>query len=165
LPSTNGWVRFRRAARRFTRSSTASTVSAFSALIRQFLYLSESHEEAIRLLLQAIQRNEAFIVLTGDTGTGKTTLSRALMGQLDATTFTSLILNPFLSVDDLLREVLLDFGIVSRDDVRTGRVASATTHELTRALHEFLSSLVPLGARPLIIDEAQHLSPDVRAFA
>ena len=96
----------------------------------RFLYLSDSHEEAIRLLLQSIRRREGFIVLSGDIGTGKTTLCRALIEQLDQATFTSLILTPFVSVDELLREVLLDFGIVSRDAVRAGRLASATTHEL-----------------------------------
>ncbi len=128
----------------------------------RFLYLSESHEEAIRLLLQAVHRNERFIVLTGDTGTGKTTLSRALMGQVPMTTLTSLILNPFLSVEELLREVLLDFGIISHTDVRSGRVKEATVEQLMRVLHDFLASLVTLGGRAvLIIDEAQHLSPAV----
>ena len=81
-------------------------------------------------LLQAIRRKEGFIVLAGDIGTGKTTLCRALLEQLDKTTFTSLILNPFLSVEELLREILLDFGVVSRDAVRSERLATATKHEL-----------------------------------
>ena len=128
----------------------------------RFFYLSESHDEAIRLLLQSIRRKEGFIVLTGDIGTGKTTLCRALLEQLDTTTFTSLILNPFLSVEELLREILLDFGVVSREAVRTGRIAGATKHELASTLHDFLRSLVPLrGSGVLIIDEAQHLSPQV----
>src|SRR5687768_4713684 len=128
----------------------------------RFFYLSESHDEAIRLLLQSIRRKEGFIVLAGDIGTGKTTLCRALLEQLDTTTFTSLILNPFLSVEELLREVLLDFGVVSREAVRSGRIASATKHELASALHDFLLSLVPIrGSSVLIIDEAQHLSPQV----
>ena len=50
----------------------------------RFLYRSESHEEAITLLQQAIRRKEGFIVLTGDIGTGKTTSCRALLEQLDA---------------------------------------------------------------------------------
>jgi general secretion pathway protein A len=128
----------------------------------RFLYRSESHEEAITLLLQAIRRKEGFIVLTGDIGTGKTTICRALMEQLDTATFTSLILNPFLSVEELLREVLLDFGVVSRDAVRSGRVATASKHELISTLHEFLLSLMAIkGSAVLIIDEAQHLSPQV----
>ena len=128
----------------------------------RFLYRSESHEEAITLLLQAIRRKEGFIVLTGDIGTGKTTVCRALIEQLDAATFTSLILNPFLSVEELLREVLLDFGVVSRDTVRNGRIATASKHELISALHDFLLSLIPIKAGAvLIVDEAQHLSPQV----
>src|ERR687891_2060793 len=102
----------------------------------RFLYRSESHDEAITLLLQAIRRKEGFIVLTGDIGTGKTTICRALLQQLDQTTFTSLILNPFLSVEELLREILLDFGVVSREAVRRGRIMSASKHELISTLHE-----------------------------
>jgi general secretion pathway protein A len=128
----------------------------------RFLYRSESHDEAIRLLMQAIRRREGFIVLTGDIGTGKTTVCRALLQQLDATTFTSLILNPFLSVEELLREILLDFGVVSREAVRSGRIARATKHELISTLHDFLLSLIAIrGSGVLIIDEAQHLSPEV----
>ena len=126
----------------------------------RFFYLSESHDEAIRLLIQSVRRREGFIVLTGDIGTGKTTLCRALLDQLDPTTFTSLILNPFLSVEELLREILLDFGVVSRDAVRSGRIAAASKHELLSTLNDFLLSLVPIrGSGVLIIDEAQHLSP------
>jgi len=128
----------------------------------RFLYRSESHEEAITLLQQAIRRKEGFIVLTGDIGTGKTTSCRALLEQLDTSVFTSLILNPFLSVEELLREVLLDFGVVSREGVRTGRIATASKHELISTLHQFLLSLMPIhGSAVLIIDEAQHLSMQV----
>ena len=128
----------------------------------RFLYRSESHEEAITLLQQAIRRKEGFIVLTGDIGTGKTTSCRALLEQLDASVFTSLILNPFLSVEELLREVLLDFGVVSREGVRSGRIATASKHALISTLHEFLLSLMPIhGSAVLIIDEAQHLSMQV----
>ncbi len=128
----------------------------------RFLYRSESHEEAITLLQQAIRRKEGFIVLTGDIGTGKTTSCRALLEQLDASVFTSLILNPFLSIEELLREVLLDFGVVSRDAVRSGRIAAASKHQLISTLHEFLLSLMPIhGSAVLIIDEAQHLSSQI----
>jgi general secretion pathway protein A len=128
----------------------------------RFLYLSESHAEALRQLRQSLRRKEAFIVLTGDIGTGKTTLCRALLEQLDETTFSSLILNPFVTVEELLREILLDFGVVSRDAVRSGRLGAATKHELASTLHDFLRSIVPIrGSGVLIIDEAQHLSPQV----
>jgi general secretion pathway protein A len=128
----------------------------------RFLYRSESHDVALQQVWQAIRRKEGFLVLTGDIGTGKTTLCRTLLEQFDATTFTALILNPFLSVEELLREVLLNFGVTSREALRTGRLATASKHELVRTLHDFLLSLVPLhGSAVLIIDEAQHLSPDV----
>ena len=128
----------------------------------RFLYRSESHDVALQQVWQAIRRKEGFIVLTGDIGTGKTTLCRTLLEQFDQTTFTALILNPFLSVEELLREVLLSFGVVSKDALKTGRLATASKHELVRTLHDFLLSLVPLhGSAVLIIDEAQHLSPEV----
>ena len=128
----------------------------------RFLYRSESHDVALQQVWQAIRRKEGFIVLTGDIGTGKTTLCRTLLEQFDQTTFTALILNPFLSVEELLREVLMSFGVVSKDALKTGRLATASKHELVRTLHDFLLSLVPLhGSAVLIIDEAQHLSPEV----
>ena len=128
----------------------------------RFLYRSESHDLALQQVWQAIRRKEGFIVLTGDIGTGKTTVCRTLLEQFDQTTFTALILNPFLSVEELLREILLSFGIVSKDAMKTGRLATASKHELVRTLHDFLLSLVPLhGSAVLIIDEAQHLSTDV----
>jgi general secretion pathway protein A len=128
----------------------------------RFLYRSESHDVALQQVWQAIRRKEGFIVLTGDIGTGKTTLCRTLLEQFDETTFTALILNPFLSVEELLREILLSFGVVSKDALKSGRLATASKHELVRTLHDFLLSLVPLhGSAVLIIDEAQHLSTDV----
>jgi general secretion pathway protein A len=128
----------------------------------RFLYKSPSHDVALNQLLQAITRQEGVIVLTGDIGTGKTTVCRTVLERLDMTTFTSLVLNPFLSVEELLIEVLLDFGVISRDVVRSGRAAAATRHELITTLHEFLVSLTPIGGKGvLIIDEAQHLSPQV----
>ena len=128
----------------------------------RFLYLSPSHDAALQLLLQTIDRKEGIVVLAGDIGTGKTTVCRSVLERLDMTCFTSLLLNPFLSVEELLREILLDFGVVSREAVRSGRISAATKHDLVSTLHEFLVSLIPIGGSGvLIIDEAQHLSPPV----
>lgn len=127
-----------------------------------FLYLGGTHDGALRQLRLAIRRREGFIVLAGDIGTGKTTLCRALIEQLDTSSFTSLVLDPFVTVDELLREVLLDFGVVSRQTARSGRLATASRHDLVATLHDFLLSLQPIGgAAVLIIDEAQHLAPAV----
>lgn len=128
----------------------------------RFLYLSQSHEAALQQVMQAIARKNGVVVLTGDTGTGKTTLCRTVLERLDMKCFTSLLLNPFLSVEEMLCEILLDFGVVSREAVRSGRIVSASRHELVSALREFLISLIPIGGSGvLILDEAQHLSPDV----
>ena len=88
----------------------------------KYLYRSESHANAFELLQYAIRRREGFVVVTGDIGTGKTTLCRALLEQIDRTTFTALVLNPFLSEEDLLKRILQDFGVVSRDEIE-GRPA------------------------------------------
>src|SRR4030095_6250482 len=107
-------------------------------------------------------RKEGMLILTGEIGTGKTTVCRSVLERLDMTCFTSLLLNPFLSVEEMLREILLDFGVVSREAVRNGRISAATKHDLVSTLHEFLVSLIPIGGSGvLIIDEAQHLSPQV----
>lgn len=124
----------------------------------KYLYLSESHGNAAELLEFGIRRREGFVVITGDIGTGKTTLCRAVLERLDGRTFTSLVLNPFLAEDDLLRVVLQDFGVVSREDVKRGRLAGVSRRELVDALNDFLLSLLPLGATALLVlDEAQNL--------
>jgi general secretion pathway protein A len=124
----------------------------------KYLYKSESHANAFDLLQYAIRRREGFVVVTGDIGTGKTTLCRAVLEQLDKKTFTALVLNPFISEEDLLRIILQDFGVVSRDEIKRGRLTGVSKQELLDTLNEFLLSLLPLRACALlIIDEAQNL--------
>src|SRR5882672_3387717 len=124
----------------------------------KFLYRSQSHANAFELLQYAIRRREGFAVVTGDIGTGKTTLCRALLEEIDRTTFTALVLDPFLSEQDLLKRILQDFGVVSRENIRAGRLASVTKQELIETLYDFLLGLIPLRANAvLIIDEAQNL--------
>lgn len=128
----------------------------------KYLYRSESHANAFELLQYAIDRHEGFAVITGDIGTGKTTLCRALLDSTDKKTFTALLLNPFLSEEDLLKAILQDLGVLSRNDPASGAGERLTRHpskqDLISTLYDFLLSLVPLGARAvLIIDEAQNL--------
>jgi len=124
----------------------------------KYLFKSASHANAFELLQYAVRRREGFVVITGDIGTGKTTLCRAVLDQLDRKTFSALILNPFLSEEDLLRLILQDFGVVSRDEMKRGRLAGVSKQELIDTLNAFLLSLQPLGASALlIIDEAQNL--------
>jgi general secretion pathway protein A len=123
----------------------------------KYLYRSESHANAFELLQYALDRREGFVVITGDIGTGKTTVCRALLEQTDRKTFTALLLNPFLSEEDLLKAILQDLGVISRNDDRVAARAPSK-QDLINTLYDFLLSLIPLGARAvLIIDEAQNL--------
>jgi len=124
----------------------------------KYLYRSESHANAFELLQYAIRCREGFVVVTGDIGTGKTTLCRALLEQIDRRTFSALVLNPFLSEEDLLRLILQDFGVASREEVKAGRLNGVSKQELIDTLYDFLLGLLPLHASAvLIIDEAQNL--------
>jgi general secretion pathway protein A len=124
----------------------------------KYLYRSESHANAFELLQYSIRRREGFVVVTGDIGTGKTTICRALLEQIDRRTFTALVLNPFLSEDDLLKLILQDFGVVSREDVKAGRLSGVSKQDLIDTLYDFLLGLLPIQANAvLIIDEAQNL--------
>src|SRR6202521_5733789 len=124
----------------------------------KYLYRSESHANAFELLQYAIRRREGFAVVTGDIGTGKTTLCRALLEEIDRTTFTALVLNPFLSEEDLLKRILQDFGVVSRENIKAGQLGGVTKQDLIETLYDFLLGLIPLKASAvLIIDEAQNL--------
>ena len=85
-------------------------------------------------------------------------MCRALLEQIDRTTFTALVLNPFLSEEDLLKRILQDFGVVSRENIRAGQLTGVTKQDLIETLYDFLLGLIPLKANAvLIIDEAQNL--------
>src|SRR5438876_5689523 len=117
----------------------------------KYLYRSESHASAFDLLQYAVRRREGFAVVTGDIGTGKTTLCRALLEEVDRTTFTALVLNPFLTEEDLLKRILQDFGVVSREEIKAGRMAGVTKQELIEALYDFLLGLIPINASAVLI--------------
>ena len=124
-----------------------------------FFYGSRSHAKAFEDLQSGIRRRESLSVLTGDIGTGKTTLCRAVLQKLDHTTFSAFVPDPFASREDLLKVVLIDFGVVSADDFTSGRLKGASRTELSYLLYEFLATLTPLDAFAVVfIDEAQNLS-------
>jgi general secretion pathway protein A len=125
----------------------------------KFYFRSGSHASAFEMVEYAIGRHEGFMAVTGEIGTGKTTLCRALLEDLDRTILTALVLNPPASEEEMLRVILQEFGVISRDAASQSGLASVTRQALIDALNEFLLSLQPLGAQALIvIDEAQHLS-------
>jgi type II secretory pathway predicted ATPase ExeA len=97
-------------------------------------------------------------VLSGDVGTGKTTLIRSVLQNLDRRTFSAVVPDPFVSREDLLKMLLVDFGVVSIADLKRGSLNGASRPDLSYPLYEFLDSLVPLQAfAVVIIDEAQNL--------
>ena len=79
----------------------------------RFLFLSESHRQALDHMLYGIREREGFILIVGDIGTGKTTICRELLEKLDGNTASALILNPMLSESELLEAILQDFGIMA----------------------------------------------------
>jgi general secretion pathway protein A len=125
----------------------------------RFFYHSRSHAPAFADLVAGIRRRESLNVLSGDIGTGKTTLCRAVLQNLDRKTFSAFVPDPFASREDLLKVLLVDFGVASVDDLTSGRLKGASRTELSYVLYEFLGTLAPLQAfAVVIIDEAQNLS-------
>ncbi len=119
----------------------------------RFLFLSQSHQEALGHLLYGIEERKGFIAITGEVGTGKTILCRALLERLAQHTQTALILNSFLSDVELLRSINEDFGIPAQ---------GITKKELIDELNRFLISGFREGHNAvLIIDEAQNLTTPV----
>lgn len=128
----------------------------------RFLYLSQQHRRAFDELLTGLRRHEGLLLLTGDTGTGKTTLCRAVIDALGHRTFSALILNPYMTDAEVLRTILREFGLVTREDIRKGAFEHADVPQLLDTLESFLRSLVPLNSYAVvIIDEAQSLSAKV----
>jgi general secretion pathway protein A len=128
----------------------------------RFLFMGASHRRAYDELLTGLRRREGLLLLTGETGTGKTTLCRAVLDGLGPRTFSALILNPYMSATEVLRVILRDFGLVSREEIRRGAFARADTPTLLDTLESFLVSLVPLNSYAVVvIDEAQSLAPEV----
>ena len=77
----------------------------------RFLYFAQHHKEAYDHLMYGIQNRKGFIELTGEVGSGKTTLCRAVLANLGKDVETALILNPSLTESQLLRAMLNDFGL------------------------------------------------------
>lgn len=120
-----------------------------------YLYLSREHREALAHLVYGASQSAGFVLLTGEVGTGKTTVCRAFLEQLPERVVVALVLNPALSATELLHTVCDEFGV---------RVAApeATAKQLVDALNRFLLQAHAEGKRPvLMIDEAQNLKPDV----
>ena len=119
----------------------------------RFLYFTPHHREAYDHLMYGIQQRKGFIELTGEVGSGKTTLCRAVLANLGGDVETALILNPSLTETQLLRAMLHDFGLEVRGHDRLAFIEK---------LNEFLLAKSQEGTNvALLIDEAQDLTPQV----
>jgi general secretion pathway protein A len=117
----------------------------------RFLFLSESHREALAHLLYGIEQGEGFIAITGEVGTGKTTLCRTLLQRLGPGTEVALLFNPIMSGKELLRAVSIEFGLGTEGCSRA---------DLNHRLNRFLLRTSRKGRRALlIVDESQNLNP------
>jgi len=121
----------------------------------KYLFMSERHKEALTHLTYGLGEVGGFALLTGEVGTGKTTISRCLMEQLPENTQAAFILNPTLSCQELLATICDELKIRYR---KTGASLKTLTDKISEKLlknHE--NDINTL----LIIDEAQHLQPEV----
>ena len=119
----------------------------------KYLYLSPRHTEAFAHLEFGRRERGGFIVITGEVGTGKTTLARYFLSRLDARTATAFVLYPALSAGELLRSILDDLHVPA---------AGTSLKDSVDALHRFLLQARAEGRDVvLLIDEAQDLSAEV----
>ena len=122
---------------------------------QRFLFLSNQHIKALNHLRYGIKERKGFMVVSGGIGTGKTTLCRTLLNELDGSFKTAFIFNTALSDGELLETINEEFGI------RTGEVPQTRKQHID-LLNRFLLNNFKQGNNAvLIIDEAQHLSKSV----
>lgn len=121
----------------------------------QFLYLGEKHREALAHLVYGIREKKGFIVITGEVGTGKTTLIRCLLDRFDGNNGTkaAFLFNPKLEATEFIQFILKDLGLT---------VQGGTKGDSLHTLNEYLLHAYEKGQRViLIVDEAQGLDPNV----
>lgn len=120
----------------------------------KYLYMSERHTEALAHLNYGLREGGGFVLLTGEVGTGKTTVCRCLRQQLPEDTDLAMVVNPTLTECDLLASICDEYHLPYAPD--------AGLKQLFDTLHQFLLANRAAGRRSLLlIDEAQHLTPDV----
>lgn len=121
----------------------------------RYLYMSELHREALAHLIYGLSSDGCIILLTGEVGTGKTTVCRCLLEQLPEATDIAIILNPKLTVSDLLKTICEELAIpVTSDSPSSKCYIDAINRHL-------LQSHAQGRSTALVIDEAQNLDADV----
>ncbi|HXB17816.1 MAG TPA: AAA family ATPase [Steroidobacteraceae bacterium] len=122
----------------------------------RYLYLSERHAEALAHLMYGINESGGFVQLTGEVGTGKTTIVRSLLAQAPKDAEIALILNPRMTAPEFLLTICEELGI------EVPAASSASLKDLVDILSRHLLEAHAGGRRVvLVVDEAQNLSPDV----
>src|SRR5579862_1255504 len=122
----------------------------------RYLYLSERHAEALAHLLYGINEAGGFVQLTGEVGTGKTTIVRSLLAQTPKNAEIALILNPKMTAPEFLLTICEELGIGVPDS------ALQSLKDLVDILNHYLLRAHAAGRRVvLVVDEAQNLSPEV----
>lgn len=125
----------------------------------KFLFFSAPHRRAYEELLNGLLRDESLLLLTGETGSGKTTLCRAVIGALDRQV-SCILHQPYMTGPEMLRLIVRDFGLVTREELRRGVLAGADVAQLLDVIESFLRTLVAINSRAIVVlDEAQSLSP------
>ena len=120
----------------------------------KFMFFSASHRRAYEELLNGILRDESLLLLTGETGSGKTTLFRAVISGLERNV-SCILHQPYMTGPEMLRLIVRDFGLVTREELRRGVLAGADVAQLLDVIETFLRSLVPIQARAIVVlDEA-----------
>ncbi|HKB09975.1 MAG TPA: AAA family ATPase [Vicinamibacterales bacterium] len=126
----------------------------------KFFYASAAHERASLALLTAIGSRAGITLLTGDPGSGKTMLCRMFTRRLDRHTLSSFVPDAVASLDGLLTTMLVDLGVMTRDD--SGAAGSISRENLIRTLQVFVDSLTPLhAAAVIVVDQAESQPADV----
>jgi general secretion pathway protein A len=121
-----------------------------------FLYLSARHREALAHLMYGLQTDGGFVLVTGEVGTGKTTLIRSLIGSVPDNLDVAFVLNPRLTVAELLETLCDELGISPRENI-----ARTNKHQIDHLNRHLLKTHALGRSTVVIIDEAQNLSPVV----